>query len=207
MSDTDAAPHYLLQNETVEEKFDNERQTFLRKHRHHSLVRLRKNKDRYFADRPAWDPLRIAYEEVTDGRDIFLLKSWRTDLNEPRQYALLRGSLDIATTVQLAAEPLREELTREFSSSPQAVEAVVQRLQHLVTTLPTDELVPAYCSAEDPCVSFFYPNQRHLGLFVESCRKEGGVFDRERLRDFFAQRQQEDALMLELHQVYRLRFL
>jgi hypothetical protein len=206
MSDTDDAPRYRVQNGKIEEEPDNEREAFLRRHRGHPLAQLKKKKDRYFADRPAWDPLRTAYEEVSDGRDTFLLKSWRTDLNEPRQYTVLRGSLDIATTIQLADEPLREELAREFSYAPQFVEEVVHTLQRLVTTLPPDELLPAYCSAEDPRVSFFYPNLRHLGLFVESCRKEGVTFDKEKLRDFFARRQQDEALTLELHQHCKLRF-
>jgi hypothetical protein len=207
MSDTDQAPHYHLQNGNVAEELDNEREVFLRRHNGHALVRLKKNKDRYFADRPAWDPLRIAYEEMTDGREVFLLKSWRTDLDEPRQYTVLRGSLNIATTIQLADEPLREELTREFSATPQVVEAVVTTLQRLVTGLPLDELVPAYCSAEDPQVSFFYPNPQHIRLFVESCRKGGSTSDKEKLRHFFVQRQQDDALMLELRQHCKLRFL
>lgn len=207
MSVTDQAPHYHLKNGNVEEELDNERELFLRRHDGHSLVQLKKNKDRYFADRPAWDPLRMAYEEMTDGREVFLLKSWRTDLNEPRQYTVIQGSLDIATTIQLADEPLREELTREFSSTPPVVEAVVTTLQRLVTGLPPDELVPAYCSAEDPQVSFFYPNLQHIKLFIESCRKGGSTFDKEKLRNFFVQRQQDDALMLELRQHCKLRFL
>lgn len=207
MSDSDNAPRYHVQNGKVEEELDPEREAFLRRHREHRLTPLKKNNARYFADLPAWDPLRTAYEEATDGRETFLLKSWRTDLNESRQYTVLRGSLDIATSVQLADESLREELTRELAYLPQLAEAVVNTLQRLVALLPSDELLPAYCSAEDPNVSFFYPNQRHLGLFVESCQKEGIAFDKEKLRDFFVRRQQDDALLLELHQRCKLRFL
>lgn len=191
----------------MDEESSDERETFLRQHREHPLVRLKKNKDRYFADRPAWDPLRIAYEEVTDGRDIFLLKSWRANLDEPRQYAVLRGVLDIATTIQLADESLREELTREFADEPQVVDSLVDTIQRSVATLPPDELLPAYCSAEDPQVSFFYPSPQHLKLFIESCRKERIAFDGEKLRNFLTRCQQDDALMLEMHQRCRLRFL
>ncbi len=207
MSETDNAPHYRLHNGSVEEEPDEEREAFLRKHSGHPLVRLKKNKDRYFADRPAWDPLRVAYEEMTDGRDIFLLKSWRINLDEPRQYAVLRGSLDIATTIQLADESLREELTREFTEEPQVVDTLVNTIQRSVAVLPPDELLPAYCSAEDPQVSFSYPSPQHLRFFVESCRKEGVAFDGEKLRNFLVRRQQDDALLLEIHQRCRLHFL
>lgn len=175
-------------------------------HAGHPLTPLKKKKDRYFADRPAWDPLRIAYEEVSDGREIYLLKSWRTDLNEPRQYALLRGELEVFQTVQLPKEPLRAELTRALACSVQQAELLVSRLQRVASSLPPEELLPAYCAADDPQVLWSYLSERHLRKCVEACQTENGVFDKGRLQDFFIQNQQEDALTLKVRHTYRPHF-
>lgn len=185
---------------------DEEEREFLRRHFGHSLELLKKRKDRYFADRPAWDPFRIVYEEVTDGQETYLLKSWRTDLNEPRRYALLRGMLEISTTVQLPAEPLRSELSRSLPCDPQHAEMIVQRLQRVVAMLPPAELLPVYWSADDPQMLFSYLNERHLRQCVEECQTESWRFDTAGLRDFFVKHQQEETLTLEVHHSCKPRF-
>ena len=192
-------------NPSIERQGDPEEEesVFLRRHFGHSLELLKKKKDRYFADRPAWDPLRIAYEEVTDGRETYILKSWRTDLNEPRQYALLRGTLEISTTVQLPAEPLRSELSRALPCDPQHAEMIVQRLQRVVATFPPAELLPIYWSAEDPQVLFSCLSEHQLRQCVEACQTESLEFDSNELRDFFVKHQQEETLTLEIHHFYR----
>jgi hypothetical protein len=189
------------------EDTDDEQAAFLHRHCGHPLVELKKKKDRYFSDRPVWDPLRVAYEEVSDGRETYILKSWRADLNEPRQYALLRGTLEVSITVQLPKEPLRTELSRAFSCSPQQTEMIVDRLQRVVASLPPEELLPAYCAADDPHLLFSYLNEHHLRKCIEGCERRSGMFGKARLWDFFMQHQQEDALTLEVRHSYRPHFL
>jgi len=190
-----------------QEEVEDEDALFLRRHFGHPLVPLKKKKDRCFSDRPVWDPFRVAYEEVTDGRETYILKSWRTDLNEPRQYTLLRGALEVSVTIQLPEEPLRQEFTRAFSCSSQQAATLVNRLQRVVTALPPEELLPAYCAADDPQLLFSYLNERHLRKCVEACQTGGGTFDTARLRDFFIHHQQDDALTLEVRHSYRPHFL
>jgi hypothetical protein len=206
LSAMESAPRSWEQDSDVQRDADDERTAFLHRHFGHPLTPLKKKKDRYFSDRPVWDPLRIAYEEVTDGRETYILKSWRTDLNEPRRYALLRGTLEVSITVQLPEEPLREELSRTFSCSPQQAEMIVDRLQRVVASLPPEELLPAYCAADDPHLLFSHLNERHLRKCVEACQTGSGMFDKARLRDFFVQHQQKDALTLEVHHSYRPHF-
>ena len=101
LSANDSAPSYVLDGEEWEETGEEPGQdsrAFLRNHYHHSLRVLEKKPSRFYTDRPVWDPFRIAYEEVTNGDETFLLKSWRTTLDEPRHYGLLHGSLEITTT-------------------------------------------------------------------------------------------------------------
>ncbi len=178
---------------------EDEAVSFYRQHGGHHILPLAKKKDRCCTDRPAWDPFRTAYEEVTDGCDTFLLKSWRTNLHEPRTYALLRGALAITTTVQLPEEPLRQELVHEFSCSVQTADAIVNRLRRVVTTIPASELRSVYCSAEDPSLFFAHLDERLLRVLTQSCREADLTLDAAQVRNFFIQQQQE-WLALELRQ-------
>src|SRR5215470_5844068 len=131
-------------DEDGKDEFKDEEIVFRRKHNRHRLLPLKKKKDRCCMDRPVWDPLRTAYDEVTDGRETFILKSWRTDLNLPRSYALLRGTLSIVTTVRLPQEPLRQELARAFSCSSQIMDVLMSCLQRAAAAFPVQELAPVY---------------------------------------------------------------
>jgi hypothetical protein len=197
-----AANHHdaVLYDEGQDELADEE-VAFCRDHRFHDVRPLTKKTDRCVSDRPLWDPFRTAYEEVSDGRETFLLKSWREDLNAQRQYTLLRGSLALATTVQLAEKPLRQEIVHAFACSEQTAAAIVNRLQRLVATIPASELSSVYCSADDPSLLLATPDERLLPLLSQSCREAGESLDATQVRDFFVQ-QQDDALTLELRQSY-----
>jgi hypothetical protein len=200
MTPYDIVPLYQVRGDDLEESPAQERSAFLRKHWGHPLTTLKRKKDRLYSDRPLWDPFRVAYEEVTDGQETFLLKSWRTAIAEPRHYALLRGSLAITTTVFLPEEPLYDSLLDCFPSSTSLIPGIVRALQQRVARLSGQELIPAYCSADDPLLSFAYLAEHHLHMLVRCCCEAGLSNERDRLRDFFVKRQQEEELTVELRQ-------
>ena len=201
MSPYDTAPLYQQRGDEFEEVPDeDEHSTFRQRHSRHSLRPLKKKKDKFSADRPVWDPFRVAYEEVTDGHETFLLKSWRADLTAPRQYTLLRGFLDVTTTVTLPEEPLRGCLADCFPSFTPLLPNLMKALQRRVSLLPPEELIPAYCSADDPQLSFAYLAEHHLRMIVRCCSEAGLTLERDQLWRFFTTKQQEEELTVELRQ-------
>jgi hypothetical protein len=206
MSPSDTAPYYRIRDNDLEEEPAQDRTAFLQRHWGHSLAPLKRKKDRFYTDRPVWDPFRSAYEEVTDGQETFLLKSWRTDIAAPRQYALLRGSLAMTTTVLLRAELLRAALADSFPVSAAQLDRLVKTLQRTVATLSPAELISAYCSADDPQLSFAYLSEYHLGLLVRCCGEAGLAADKGQLWNFFVKNQQEEELTVELRQSCRPHF-
>jgi len=200
MTPYDTVPLYQVRGDQLEESPAQERDTFLRKHWGHPLTTLKRKKDRLYSDRPVWDPFRIAYEEVTDGQETFLLKSWRAAIAESRHYALLRGSLDITTTVFLPEELLHGSLIDCFPSFTPLIPGIVKALQKRVARFSGKELIPAYCSADDPLLSFAYLAEHHLRMLVRCCCEAGLSSERDRLWDFFIKRQQEEELTVELRQ-------
>jgi hypothetical protein len=196
----------LLRSAEDEEDLTPDDKAFARQHQHHPLGTLKRKRARVWADRPLWDPYRITYEEVTNGRETFLLKSWRPALSEPRLYALLRGSLDITATVTLPEEPLRESLFEYFPTLAFVVSRLVKIMQRTVATFPPEELLPAYGSADDPQVSFAFLTERHLRVLCRCCCEASGTGEKDRWWSFLATRQREEELTVEIRQHCRLRF-
>jgi hypothetical protein len=207
MTPYDLVPLYQVKGNALEESPVQEREAFLHRHWGHPLTALKRKKDRLYSDRPIWDPFRVAYEEVTDGQETFLLKSWRTDLADSRHYTLLLGFLEITTTVFLPEEPLYGSLIGCFPSSTLLIPGIVKSLQQRVAKFSGTELIPAYCSAADPSLSFAYLTEHHLRGLVRYCCEVGLLSERSRLEDFFIRRQQEEELTVELRQHYRPCFL
>lgn len=203
MSPYDMTPSYRTEDSEFEEAPDQERALFLQRHWGHPLAPLKRKKNRFWADRPAWDPFRTAYEEVSDGRETFLLKSWRTDIAAPRQYALLRGSLAMTTVVALPEEPLQSALAHSFSYSAVELASLVKTVQHTVAALPPEELIPAHCSANDPQLSFAYLPEHHLRRVIRRCGETPLPIETERLWNFLLSRQQDEELTVEVRQYCR----
>lgn len=202
----DTTPRYQHEDDEITEEPDHAPEVFFRHHYGHPLALLRKKKDRYWADRPLWDPFRIAYQEVTNGQETFLLKSWRTELAAPRQYALLHGSLAISTEVCLPPEPLQSTLRQELLCTPAQSISLTTLLQRTIASIPAEELVVAYCSADDPQVSFAYLTEHHLRMLARRCRATGVAVEQERLWAFLVRHHTEEALTVEIRQRCALQF-
>jgi hypothetical protein len=203
LSANNAAPSYAFDGDEWEEIVADSEQdstAFLQDHYHHALRLLEKKADRFHADRPVWDPFRIAYEAVTDGDETFLLKSWRTTLDEPRQYGLLRGSLEITTQVHLPVQPLSTTLASSFFLSAQQLRLLIAAFQSSVGALPAQEFVPAYCSADDPQLSFVYLAEHHLQHLLRSCQADRFSIDQAQMWDFLISHRYEEELTIEVRQ-------
>lgn len=196
----------LLRSAEDEEDPKLDDKAFARQHQHHPLGTLKRKRARVWADRPLWDPYCIAYEEVTNGRETFLLKSWRPALNEPQLYTLLRGSLDITATVTLPEEPLRESLFKYCPTLVFLVPRLVKIMQRTVATFPPEELLPAYDSADDPQLSFASLTERQLWVLWRCCCEASGTGEKDRWWSFLATRQHEEELTVEIRQHCHLRF-
>ncbi len=196
----------LLRSAEDEENPTLDDKAFARQHQHHPLGPLKRKKARVWADRPLWDPCRTVYEEVTNGRETFLLKGWRTTISEPRLYGLLRGSLDIATTITLPEELLRERLVEWFPALTPLVPRLMQRIQRTVATFPAEELLPTHGAADDPQLSFASLTEHQLRVLCRCCCEASGTGEKDRWWSFWATRQQEEELIVEIRQHCRLRF-
>jgi hypothetical protein len=192
---------------TLGEEPGNERERFLHCHRGHRLGILKKVKDKILSDRPVWDPMRTVYEEVSDGQEIFLLKSWREDISGPRCYLLLEGSLVVEeVSVSLEEELVRRALRCSFAFPAATLDHLMAIIQKTVAALSPEDLIPAYSLGTDPNVDFAYLSDRHLDLLLRNCLPLVDEEGNASLRRFFLTRHYNEELTLTVRQQLRLCF-
>lgn len=211
----DEAPQYAVQacdelsrvDGTLVEEPCNERERFLHRHHGHRLGLLKRVRDRILSDRPAWDPMRTVYEEVTNGQETFLLKSWREDVSAPRCYLLLNGSLVVeGVSITLEEGLLRSALRQSCSFPAETLDRLVAVIQKTVAALSPDDLIPAHCSETDPELSFAYLPDHHLTLLLRRCCQVVSEAEVARLRCFFLARRYCEELTVAVRQRLRPHF-
>lgn len=129
---------------------------FLSEHGDHRFQVLRRSSDAEMLSHARWDPMcRVAWE-VSDGEHDFVVVFGRTDVERPREYALLPARMRLLEeVVELDAETLArviDEALYPRAASHAKIQAVVARCQALVRACPTDELDPIDEERDDPNV-------------------------------------------------------
>ncbi len=195
----------LPMEEPQEEGVPDERLEFLQSHRFHRLGILRRVAGKVLSNRPFWDPMRVTYEEVSSGRQTFVLKSWREDITLPRQYVLLQGCLKVEeNSLSLDEELLRESLGACLVLEPEALERLLRVMRETVAAFSPEELLGAYGSGEETDLSFAYLSDRQWDLLLRRCSRVVDPSQRGLLEAAFRSWRYEEELMVAVRQKLHL---
>jgi hypothetical protein len=99
----DRAPIYAFTGGEVQEIPANEGRDFMRRHAGHRLEPMRETGNDHYANGLAFDPMSVRYIEVSNGKDILLLRRSRSSIEEPLGYEIVNGQL-IQTGVTLEVQ-------------------------------------------------------------------------------------------------------
>ena len=115
----DKAPLYArLGGEIIETSADDWR-AFVDRHAGHKLEPLKATGQKYFPNGQAADPMAVAYIEVTNGHERFLLRRARKSIEAPLQFALVKGRLaDAGFRLQVQETEIRKEMKHHFGCAP-----------------------------------------------------------------------------------------
>lgn len=116
----DKAPRYLADHGKQSEISLDDRRAFLQRHSGHKLEGLQHVGERYFPSGKTIDPTKVGYVEVTNGKESFVLRSFRDRIEDPLNYELIRGRLKaVGAAVSIQENEIRKEMMRHFSWHPQ----------------------------------------------------------------------------------------
>lgn len=108
-------------------------------------------------DRPLWDPMAVAWFEVQIDSESFVVRSFRTSIDESRRWELTPAVIErCASEVELDEDYLRLALDRWFYPQvlpPRVSERFLAVLEDVAQTLDPGELTTAYDDTDDPQVS------------------------------------------------------
>lgn len=140
----DKAPAYVFVRDEVEAQATDDWRLFMAQHAGHRLEPLKASGEKLFPDGSPLDPMSVAYLEVTNGQDRYVVRRARKSIQEPMSYELIRGRLaDAGVTVEVQEREIKKEIKNHFSWAP--------------ATCPDDEkidlfvgLVKEFAKALDP---------------------------------------------------------
>jgi hypothetical protein len=108
-------------------------------------------------DRPVWDPMAISWFEVRINDELFVVRSSRTTIENPRTWELLSGVIEhSAGEVELDQEYLRLALDEWFYPQvlpPRVSDRFLAVLEDITQAIDPDEITEAFDDSDDPQVS------------------------------------------------------
>jgi hypothetical protein len=116
----DTAPIYVLEDRSVRQIPVDDLQSFRDRHFGHKLEELTSVPETDVRLGQLVDPMKTGYVEVTNGRDFFVLRSFRRDIADPLSYELLPRQL---VFWEIAHDHQESEGTKAYASSSQTVPA------------------------------------------------------------------------------------
>jgi len=157
-------------------------------------------------DRPAWDPMAMRWFQVAVDREVLVVVSQRSSIEEPRQYHLTSGELPpTASRVDVDEPLLRRALDRHFYPHvirPAQLEAFVTTVRDLLAPVDPAEIDIAF---DDPALPDAGIGPFPAGLaehLVERCASLFDPVGLERARSFIRDHRAEDgALAVRVHRV------
>ena len=167
-------------------------------HATHGLERATRLPTPAVYDRPVWDPMATAWFEITIDGEVFLVRSWRTSIEEPRCRQLIGGVIQRGqAAIELDELYLQRALDHHFHPhvlSDTTAQRVVTAVHALVATLDPTRVETTFDDADDPEIgvapmpetlaralleqssAWFDPlEQERFARFVESNRSEDGA--------------------------------
>jgi hypothetical protein len=116
----DQCPEYAVSGDAGEyhEIRKNDLADFERSHRGHRQEHLSVVEGSQYSEGAYFDPLRVTYLEVTNGKEVFLVKRWRKTIAEAMRYELVEGHMEVNRTVEIQERDIIKQLRYEITNPP-----------------------------------------------------------------------------------------
>jgi hypothetical protein len=196
MTEWDHSPHYAWYEGEIKEQDSNDRQAFLQRHESHKteeLIALTPP----ISDKPYAEPLKISYFEATNGKRRFLIKRWRSRIDDPYTYESIDGSIALTNgKVRAQTEAIRKQMRAESDSaiSEEKLQCFINAIHKEVENLDPDTLEVS-AEGETPLISYYQLGSDCVERIVTRCQ---GTFNRHELnllRDFVIEHNEYDDVM------------
>jgi hypothetical protein len=196
MTEGDFSPHYAWNGGEINEIEMDDRKAFYQKHNGHTTEHLTPLTPP-ISDKPYGEALKTSYFEATNGIERFLIKRWRSKIEDPFTYEIIQGSIKI-TNRSLCAQTtaIKKQLQAEnnLSISERKLNSFIQAVRTEVEQLDPDTLAIS-AEGETPLVSYYQLGSTCVDRILAQCQDTFTPRELNKLKDFINQHNEYDDVM------------
>ena len=192
----DLHPHYEWSEGEIKETERNDRTPFLERHRGHETEKLTPLMPP-LSDRPYSEPVKASFFEATNGAELFVIKRWRTRIEDPFTYEIIEGRLEITTgSVRAQTAAIKKQLQSEEDSpiSGEKVHRFIQAVRKEMEQLDPETLEVS-AEGETPLISYHQLGDRNVDRILARCQDVCSQRELDLLREFIDRHNEYDGVM------------
>jgi hypothetical protein len=196
MAEWNTCTHDDWQRAEIKEQEVNERKVFEQRHKNHRTEELIPVTPP-ISDRPYAEPLRVSYFEASNGKQRFLIKRWRNTIDDPCEYEVIDGSLEISHgTARVQAEAIKKQFKIEHDGAipEKKLNYFIKAIQEEVKNLDPNTLAVS-AEGETPLISFYQLGSESAKRILFRCWDTFEWHELKLLRDFVLEHNEYDDVM------------
>jgi hypothetical protein len=180
----------------IKEQEDNDRKAFEQRHKNHRIEELIPV-THPISDKPYAEPLKISYFEASNGKRRFLIKRWRSTIDDPCAYEIIDGRLEIAhSKVRAQTEAIKKQfkMKHDLAIPEKKLNCFAKAIQDEVKNLDPDTLEVS-AEGETPLISFYQLGRDCVERILTRCRDKFDGHELKLLRNFVIEHNEYDDVM------------
>ena len=197
MTEGDFYPSYTWNNEgELKETAMDDRKAFRQKHKGHKTEKLIPLTPP-ISDKPYIEPLKTCYFEATNGTERFLIKRWRSKIDEPFAYEIIEGRIAIKNgRVRAQTSAIKQQIKMENNSfiSETKLNSFIQAVHKEVEKLDPEDLEIS-AEGETPLVCYYHVGDECVDRILTQCQDTMNQHELKLLKDFIIQHNEHDGVM------------
>ena len=185
VTDYDCTPQYQCDEkleEVIEKPMDDMR-NFMVQHGHHKIEELSRINDSFMSESAYVEPLKVSYFEATNGKERFVIKKWRDNINDPLRYELIRGYIKTTTHLELQLDEIRKQLhddVKHPSITEAKIERFLQIIENVASQFSPGEAMEITAESDTPLVSYCKMDAEYTRKILKLSEK---IFRAEELKE------------------------
>lgn len=208
----DKTPTYAVVRGEAREIPTDDWRKFMERHAGHKLEGLKGVGEKHYPAGQPMGPMKVGYIEVTNGQDLFALRSSRKSVEEPLNFQLIRGRLTGAgVTVEVQEEEIKKEMKYHFSWAPstplgdEKSELFIRLFKEVARDLNPHEIKIGEYSYSDDSVAYGLLDSQIIENLMERCALHFLPAELEGIRRFVETHQEScDVMALLIRHHYRV---
>jgi hypothetical protein len=196
LTEWDFCTHYEWQEGEIKEQEGNDRKAFEQRHKNHRIEELTPVTPA-ISDKPYAEPLKVSYFEASNGKQRFVIKRWRNTIDDPCEYEVIDGRLEITQgKARVQTEAIKKQFRTEHDGAipEKKLNYFIKAIQDEVKDLDPDTLEVS-AEGETPLISFCQLDSQSVKRIFTRCWDTFNWHELKLLRDFVIEHNEYDDVM------------